>query len=149
MGVIDIVRTVKKVYEEYIVLVKVGKFYYCYGRDSYILSYFTKYKINLLDNDIYSCAFSSNAYNKVISILEEKKINYIILDRRNDYEEEEKSNNKNLNSYKKYYEKAKEEISSRMRVEKIYKYLYEHLQDKELLVKVEKDINERRKIQSN
>ena len=149
MGVLNIVRTVKNIYKEYVVLVKIGKFYYCYGRDSYIISYLTNYKINLLDDNTYSCSFSTNAYNKVISILEDKKINYLILDRRNDYEEDEKYNNKNLNNYLKYYEKAKEEISTKMRIEKIYKYLNEHLLDKEIITEVEKIIYERSKIQSN
>ena len=149
MGVLKIVKTVKNIYKEYVVLVKIGKFYYCYGRDSYIISYLTNYKINLLEDNTYSCSFSTNAYNKVISILEDKKINYLILDRRNDYEEDEKYNNKNLNNYLKYYEKAKEEISTKMRIEKIYKYLNEHLLDKETIMKVEKIIYERRKIQSN
>lgn len=149
MGVLNIVKTVKNIYKEYVVLVKIGKFYYCYGRDSYIISYLTNYKINLLEDNTYSCSFSTNAYNKVISILEDKKINYLILDRRNDYEEDEKYNNKNLNNYLKYYEKAKEEISTKMRIEKIYKYLNEHLLDKETIMKVEKIIYERRKIQSN
>ena len=149
MGVLNIVKTVKNIYKEYVVLVKIGKFYYCYGRDSYIISYLTNYKINLLEDNTYSCSFSTNAYNKVISILEDKKINYLILDRRNDYEEDEKYNNKNLNNYLKYYEKAKKEISTKMRIEKIYKYLNEHLLDKETIMKVEKIIYERRKIQSN
>ena len=81
MGVLNIVKTVKNIYKEYVVLVKIGKFYYCYGRDSYIISYLTNYKINLLEDNTYSCSFSTNAYNKVISILEDKKINYLILDR--------------------------------------------------------------------
>ena len=45
--------------------------------------------------------------NKIISKLEEKKINYLILDRRNNYEEDEKSNNKNLNTYSKIMIPAK------------------------------------------
>lgn len=36
-----------------------------------------------------------------------------------------------------------------MRIEKIYKYLNEHLLDKEIITEVEKIIYERRKIQSN
>ena len=42
MGVVNIVKTVKNIYKEYVVLVKIGEFYYCYGRDSYVVSYFTK-----------------------------------------------------------------------------------------------------------
>lgn len=93
-------------------------------------------------------SFPKTAYNKVISKLENNKINYIILDKRNNYEEEEKSNNKNLNKYTEFYEKAKKEIAIKIRIEKIQKYLLE-TKDKETIFQIEKVINERRKIQSN
>lgn len=93
-------------------------------------------------------SFPKTAYNKVISKLENNKINYTILDKRNNYEEEEKSNNKNLNKYAEFYEKAKNEISLKIRIEKIQKYLLE-TKDKETIFQIEKVINERRKIQSN
>ena len=93
-------------------------------------------------------SFPKTAYNKVISKLENNKINYTILDKRNNYEEEEKSNNKNLNKYVEFYEKAKNEISLKIRIEKIQKYLLE-TKDKETIFQIEKVINERRKIQSN
>ena len=149
MSIINMVKEIKKIYNEYVVLIKIGKFYYCYGRDSYIISYLMKYKINLLQDNTYTCSFPVNAYNKVITTLENNKVNYLILDRRNNYEEDEKSNNNNLNNYTKYYEKAKEEISTRMKIEKIYKYLNENIKDKKIIMEVEKIINERRKIQSN
>lgn len=145
MGVIDIVKNTKKIYSDSTVLVKIGKFYYCYGKDSYIIYYLTNYKINLLENNIYSCAFSTNAYNKVLSILEEKKINYIILDRRNNYDEDEKADFKNLNNYDKYYEKAKAEMSKKMRIEKIYKYLCNNSSDNDLIVEIEKIIKMKNK----
>ena len=146
MGIVKIVETIKRQYREDTVFVKVGSFYYCYGRDSYLISYFFKYKINLLKNNIYSVAFSLNALNKVTAKLEECKINYLILDRRNNYEVDERCNFKNLNSYMKYYEKARKEISSKMRIEKIYKELLENKDNKELVDGVEKVIYERRKI---
>lgn len=149
MGIINIVQNVKEVHKEDIALIKVGNFYYCYGRDSYIISYLLGYKINILKNNVYSCAFSQNAINKAMSKLENAKINYLILDRRNNYEIVQECNFKNLNRYTKFYEKARKEISSKMRVEKICQYLLDNINNKELISEIEKVIHERRKIQSN
>lgn len=145
MGIINIVKNVKEVHKEYVVLVRVGNFYNCYGRDSYIISYLLGYKINILDNNIYNSSFPKSAYNKVLSILEKNKINYITLDKRNNYDVEEENNNKNLNKYNEFYEKAKKEIAKKMRIEKIYKYLLS-CNDENTIYEVEKTINERRKI---
>ena len=97
MGIINIVKNVKEIHKEYVVLIRVGNFYNCYGRDSYIISFLMGYKISIAENNIYNCSFPKSAYKKVISELEKKRINYIILDKRNNYDVEEKSNNKNLN----------------------------------------------------
>ena len=146
MGIITIVENVKKIHKEFITIIKIGNFYYCYGRDAYIVSYLFRYKMNLTKENIYFCSFPQNAINKVIAKLENIKINYLILDRRNNYELDEKCNYKNLNCYNKYYEKAKENISSIMRIEKIYHELEKNKDDKELINQVEKVIYERRKI---
>lgn len=146
MGIINMVQNVKEIHYKYIVFVKVGNFYYCYGRDSYIISYLFNYKINILNQNIYSCSFPQNALNKVIANLEQKKINYLILDRRNNYEIIEKSDNKNLNRYDKFYEIGKKKKVMQMRVEKIRSYLLENMEDKELIERIEKAINERRKV---
>ena len=145
MGIINIVENVKQIEKESIIFVRVGNFYNCYGRDTYIISYLFGYKINLVENNIYMCSFPKSAYAKVISKIEEKKINYIILDKRNYYETDEKINFKNLNQYAEFYENAKKEIATRMRIEKIYQYLKE-TKDKDLIFKIEKVIHERRKI---
>ena len=89
MGIINIVKNAKDVHKDYIVLVKVGNFYNCYGRDAYIISYLLDYKITLVDNNIYNCSFPKSAYNKVISIIENNKVNYIVLDKRNNYDVED------------------------------------------------------------
>ena len=149
MGVLKIVENVKEIHKDYIIFIKIGNFYYCYGRDSYIISYIFGYKINILKGNEYSCSFPQNAINKVTAKLENNKINYLILDRRNNYEVDEKINNKNLNNYNKYYENARKEISSSMRIKKIYEVLLENKDDKELINQIEKVIYERRKIQSN
>lgn len=148
MGIINIVRNVKEVHKEYVIIIKVGNFYNCYGKDSYIISYLLGYRINIIESNIYNCSFPKSAYNKVLAILEKNKINYITLDKRNNYDVEDKDNNKNLNKYIEIYEKAKKEIARKMRIEKIYKYLLV-CNDETTIYEVEKIINERRKIQSN
>ena len=148
MSIINIVKNVKEIHKDYVVLVRVGNFFNCYGRDSYIISYLLSYKINIMDNNIYGCAFPKSAYSKVISRLEQNKINYIILDKRNNYDVEEKSNNKNLNKYDEIYQIAKKKIVQKMRVEKIYKYLL-NCDNENTIYEVEKLLNERRKIQGN
>lgn len=145
-NIINVVKNVKTICKDYVVLVEIGTFYYCYGKDAFIISYIGKYKIDIIKENIYSSAFPKTAYNKIISKLEENKINYIILDRRNNYAEREKSNNKNLNNYEKYYQISRQELAIRMRIEKIKKYLELNMQDKELITKIERIINERRKI---
>ncbi len=40
MAVTTIIKTIKSIHPDSIILVKVGKFYNVYGKDSYILSYF-------------------------------------------------------------------------------------------------------------
>lgn len=145
MGIINIVKNVKDIHKEYVILVRVGNFYNCYGRDAYIISYLLGYKINILSNNIYNSAFPKSAYNKVLLVLEQNNINYIVLDKRNNYDVEEKDDNRNLNNYNEFYEKARKEIAKKMRIEKIYQYLLS-CDNENTIYEVEKTINERRKI---
>ena len=146
MGIVNMITAIKEVHREYIVLVKIGNFYYCYGRDAYVIAYLLHYKINIIEKNIYACSFPIVAYKKVISTLEEKKVNYIVVDRKNNYSVDEKNDNKNLNKYYEIYTKGKEELATRMRIEKIYKFLLDNLKDKKMILEMEKIIHERRKI---
>ena len=81
--------------------------------------------------------------------LEENKINYIIIDRRNNYEVDEKSDNGNLNKYNLYLEKSKKYINQKNKIEEIYNYLISNIENNnnnELIKEIERQINERRKI---
>lgn len=145
MSIVTMVKSIKQIHKKDIVFIKIGKFYYCYGKDAYIISYFFEYKLNLVENTIYSCGFPNQSLSKVISKLENKKINYIIVDRRNNYEVNEKENFKNLNTYDKYYKEAKEKIGIKIRIQKINNYLLGNSNKKnikELLNMVEKVIIE-------
>ena len=77
--------------------------------------------------------------------MENKKINYIIVDRRNNYEVVQKLNNGSLNKYEEIFEKARVEINYNIRVENITQYLMENRNTK-LLLEMERLIVEGRKI---
>lgn len=146
MAVTTIIKTIKSIHPDSIILVKVGKFYNVYGKDSYILSYFFNYKLKELDG-IVSCGFPIESINKIMAKLENKKINYLIVDRRNNYDVDEFYDNKNLNTYNQTYEKAKQYINSKHRVDKIYQNLIHNLNNKKLINQMEKVIiNEGRKV---
>ena len=107
MGVKNIIQAVKKVHTEYIVLVKEGSFYHIYGKDAYIISYLFGYKI--------------------VAKLETNKINYLILDKRNNYDIEEIYNNKNLNTYNKFYNESKCYINKVARINNINQFLINNI----------------------
>lgn len=146
MAVTTIIKTIKSIHPDSIILVKVGKFYNVYGKDSYILSYFFNYKLKELEG-IVSCGFPIESINKIMAKLENKKINYLIVDRRNNYDVDEFCDNKNLNTYNQIYERAKQYIDSKNRADRIYQYLIHNLNNKKLINQMEKVIiNEGRKV---
>ena len=73
MSILTMIKNTKQIHSKEIVFIKFGKFYYCYGKDAYIISFFFEYKLNLIENNIYSCGFPSQSLNKIISKLENKK----------------------------------------------------------------------------
>lgn len=151
MSILTVIKSIKQIHNKDIVFVKIGKFYYCYGKDAYIISYFFEYKLNLIENTVYSCGFPSQSLNKILARLENKKINYVIVDRRNNYEVEEKENFKNLNSYDKCYMDAKEKIGIKIRIQKINNYLLENMDKpniKKLLITIEEILKDTSKEES-
>lgn len=150
MGVGIIIKKVKEIHKQDVVLVQMGKFYYAYGEDAYILSGIFGYKLNEFEKNIYSVAFPGNSYAKVISKLEQLKVNYVILDRRNNYEVLEKQNYKNLNKYGAILERNIEKVKLKIRVEKITSFLNKQIENHEegrkIILDIERVINERRKV---
>lgn len=149
MSIINIVKNIKQVHPEHIILIKIGKFYYSYSKDAYIISYIFEYKLKNIEENIKVCAFPVFILNKIMAKLEENKINYIIIDRRNNYEVDEKSDNGNLNKYNLYLEKSKKYINQKNKIEEIYNYLISNIENdtnNELIKEIERQINERRKI---
>lgn len=152
MGKINnMIKTIKEIHKEDIVMIKIGNFYHAYGKDACLLSYIFNYKLKE-ENDTYTTGFPINGINKIIANLESMKINYILLDKRNNYEVDQKSDNKSINNYMKYYEKARKQAKYKIKIEKIYDYMQKNISKnecKKIITEVENLINERRKIQSN
>ena len=60
MAVVNIVKDIKRLLPDYVVLVKIGTFFETYNDDDNIMSYLFEYKIrNLIDNNK-SCGFQFN-----------------------------------------------------------------------------------------
>ena len=149
MSVIDTVKVIKKTQTTNIIMIKIGKFIYSYGKDACIISYIFKYKIRQLEDNTYVCAFPKNKLNNIMAILENKKINYLVLDKRNSYRVDEKSNNKNINKYEEYMEKAIRYVKRKRKIDYIYSNLLNNIENNEVdetILSIKKVIDERRKI---
>ena len=146
MPVIEIVKKVKQIHPNKVILVKIGEFYHVYSKDAYVISYLMGYKLRYMENEkIYNCGFPEKSLKKIEATLENKKISYIILDRRNNYEEDEVVNFKNLNSYDKIFEKAKRYINIKNRIDFINMNLLQNINNeniKETLNKIEQILEE-------
>lgn len=146
MSAITMVQAIKEVHKTDIAMVKIGEFYHVYGKDAYIVSYLFEYKLGLIENKYVTCGFPAKSLAKIKAILEQKRINYIVLDRRNNYLVDEISDHKNLNNYEEIYEKAYKYVIKRNRIQKIYEYLLKNINQKETMEKIkgiEKIINEK------
>ena len=126
------IESIKKIHNSDVCLFRMGSFYHTYGSDSYILSYFFGYKIKNLEDGFNECGFPLNAIAKVMRKLEDNRINYLILDRRNNYNVEEKVNYRNLNRYDKFAKKAKLYINCKRRIDKISEYLMDNIYDENI-----------------
>ena len=133
MSVLTIIKEVKEIHPEVVVLVKIGKFYNVYLKDAYIISYLFGYKLRDMEKDVKSAGFPEVSLKKVIAALENKKIDYMILDRRNNYDTDEKFENGNLNKYNEIYNKANKHFNILARIENISNYLHNNMNKKETL----------------
>lgn len=125
---------------------KMESFYHTYSKDAYIMSYLFDYKTKKIEQNYSTCGFPSSSLAKNLAKLEEKKINYVIVDKRNNYEDDEKSDNKNLNQYDEIFEKAHKYVTIRNRIENINQELLKNIDEpniKEKILKVEVAIKNR------
>lgn len=137
MSIVTIIQEAKQIHPDYVIMTKVGKFYKVYGKDAYILSYLLQYKVKV-EGKFMSLGFPDHSLNKVQSILENRKINYLVLDSRTNYSIDEKQEFKNLNKYKEVYEKSKTYVNNKNRIDRIYDYLISEAYDDELKIKLTK-----------
>jgi len=135
MGVLDVMIIVKKIHEKDVVLVKAGTFYNVYENDAVILGYLLGYKIKEVEGHK-TTGFPANSLNKVITRLEEQHINYIVVDKAHNYEEES-MNFKKENKYDELFEKARKYIYLSNRINKIYDYLKENVDNNEIKRKIQ------------
>ena len=115
---LDLFRLYKMEYNNYIIMIKSGSFYVSFNEDAIILNKIFGYKIVSLKNNI-KVGFPINLRNKNINILENKKINYIIIEDK----ELSSSIRFKFNNYKKYKENYFDFINIDMRINKINKKL--------------------------
>ena len=134
----NVIKTMKQVNTEKVLLLKIGNFYYQYGKDAYITSYVFGYKIKYIENNIPFTAFPKSALNKVMAKLEDNKISYIVVDKSINYEVIEEQNFKKQNRYIDIYKIAHEYVSKKDRINNIYKYLTKNINQKEIKEKLTK-----------
>ena len=146
-------KTIKEIHEKDVVLLRVGTFYIAYGKDAYIVSYLFGYKIKPVDSTNYaSSGFPVGSINKIKSALESRKINYVLLNKSDNYEVEEFDDNKDLNRYEEIYDKAHKYIRLKDRISDINNYLIDNVNKnniKEILFKIENIIDESRQVSYN
>lgn len=135
-------KNIKQVHPDFVICYKVGAFYNCYGKDAYIISFLFRYRIKTVEKNVPITGFSRNAISRVSAKLEKEKINYILIDTKNNYDVDAQEDFKNLNKYKEVLEKSKKIVNIRLRIEKIKEKLLEE-QDIEKVRKIEDIINEK------
>lgn len=113
------IKVIKRIHPEDIVLLKVGTFYHTYSKDAYIISYLFNYQIKKVEENYSTCGFPKSVINKVKSVLEEKHINYILVNRSENYEVEEEEKFKD-NKFMEYYNIAHRFVNRKERINSIY-----------------------------
>lgn len=137
MAVLTIIKEIKGIHPHNVALVKMGNFYHVYGKDAYILAFLFKYKIKTIEENCPTCGFPCESINKVMAKLEHEKINYMVLDRRNQYDVDEIVDQKNLNKYEEIYGKSKTYVNLSTRIDKISQKLTNLIGKEEAKTKIQ------------
>ena len=143
MSLENMIRSIKEIHHDYVVLIKIGAFYHAYGKDAYIIGYLFGYKRKSFGDNSSTCGFPKNTLAFVESKLEDKKINYIVIDRAHQYEVEEKVDFKRDNKYFETYNKAYKNIRIQERALDVYNYIIDNIEDENIrkkLGKIEEEI---------
>ena len=115
-----------------LILRKMGNFYYGFDEDAYIISNLFNYKITE-----HRCGFPLNSLSKIIKVLEEKQINYIIREDEDTIKDFSKQNN-----YQKYLDESINKITTTKRIHNILNILstMEENKKEEILTMIENKI---------
>lgn len=133
MGLIKEAKRIKKIHPNYLILYKSGAFYKAFGKDAYLLGMLLDYDIRIVNNNVAMCGFPLKSSFKVRTKIEDKEINYMIIEPRNNYDVEIKEDFGNLNEYDRQFKKA---YSQNKRKKKI-----SHISE-ELTLLIENSFNE-------
>ena len=88
------IEEIKTINPKSICLYKDGTFYHVYGRDAVIMSCLFNYSIKEIGENHKECGFPIGALSKVVAKLQNLEINYLLIDRRNNYDVDEKEDYK-------------------------------------------------------
>lgn len=138
MSIINVAKNLKEIHTNTVLLFRIGNFYHCYGKDSYIMSYLFEYNINKTKDNILTCGFPIRAIPKVMAKLEQNKIDYITFEPRNEYDIEERQQFKNLNCYEEILKKANKYVRIKKKMKKLTEELLQNLDDEETIIKLRK-----------
>ena len=137
MSVINMARNLKQVHPDFVMLYAVGTFYQSFGKDAYIVSYNMGYKIRAAKGSIPTVGFPKNAISKVKAKLEREKINFMLLDTRNNYDVDEVSDNGNLNRYDEILKTAHRTVSVRRRLDDAFHELVKRSANEDVRPQIE------------
>lgn len=139
------IKTMKQANPETVILIQIGAFYHAYGKDSYIISDLCGYQIKSLENSYNTCGFPKSSLNKTLKLLEDNKINYLVVVKSLNYEVEAEMKYKSENRYLLVYEIAYKHISIKNRINAIHNYLMENMDSPKIKIelrKIEEDLFE-------
>ena len=145
MGVVNMAKHIKEIHPQHVICFKVGNFYNCYGKDAYIISYLFNYGVSNVENNLVTSGFPKNALSKNMARFEKEKLDYMVIDTRNNYDVDYKIEHKNLNTYEKVFEVAHKYVNIKRRIEKIADTLIKE-KNLEKIRKIEKIAYEGRKV---
>lgn len=125
MKLYDVYLTRQQKYQDYVLLIESGIFYEVYNEDATILNKLLQYK--LLSNSFnIRLGFPQKIINKVLLVLENKHINYLILDKQNNIISRKKYKD---NQYLNYVKDINDYTAANYRIEKICSKLKSKLGD--------------------
>lgn len=94
---LDLFRQLKLEYKDYLILFKSGSFYISFDEDALILNKLFDYKLNELKNNL-KVGFPLFSFDKVITVVSDNKINYLVIEDRKIVDKEKYKYN-NFNKY--------------------------------------------------